>query len=141
MSLVSRATLVERGGLLRAIPRRRSSACSSGLSRSSRGPSSPGDTLFESALRALTIIADFGEPEAAVEILSRHVEDVERHVVAPKFIGAFYIYRWTGCCRRRWKVWDEEEEGRLCGGGQGADGASDTEPARSTNAGLGCHRK
>jgi hypothetical protein len=37
-------------------------------------------------LRALTLIGHLGEPEAAVEILSRHVEDVERTVVAPNFM-------------------------------------------------------
>jgi hypothetical protein len=48
-------------------------------------PELPGgtDEMFAVHLRALTMIAQYGEPEAAVEILSRHVEDVERGVVAP----------------------------------------------------------
>jgi hypothetical protein len=34
-----------------------------------------------------------GEPKAAIEILNRHVEDVERHVVAPKYVAIYHLYR------------------------------------------------
>jgi hypothetical protein len=58
-------------------------------------PELPGGTreMLDIQLGALTYIAELGEPEAAVEILNRHVEDVERHVVAPKHVARYSIYR------------------------------------------------
>jgi hypothetical protein len=62
-------------------------------------PELPGGTgpMFDVQFEALTMIADLGEPEVAVEILSHHVEDVERHVlnrnvVERKFVAEYYIY-------------------------------------------------
>jgi hypothetical protein len=49
--------------------------------------------MFAFYVIALNIIAKFGEPEAAVEILKRHVEDVERHVTAPNRVATYLIYR------------------------------------------------
>jgi hypothetical protein len=58
-------------------------------------PELPGGTkmLFGVHLRALTLISQYGEPEAAIELLSRHVGDVERGVVASKGVAAYYMYR------------------------------------------------
>jgi hypothetical protein len=49
--------------------------------------------MFTTHFSALSMIASLGEPEAAVEILNRHVEDVKRKIVAPKDLAAFSIYR------------------------------------------------
>jgi hypothetical protein len=47
----------------------------------------------ETYLRSLTDIARFGEPQAAVEILNRRVQDAERNKMAPKVLAKYYIYR------------------------------------------------
>jgi hypothetical protein len=54
-------------------------------------PELPGGTkkMFDDQIFALKFIAKWGEPEAAVEILGRHVEDVERHVVAPNRLATY----------------------------------------------------
>jgi hypothetical protein len=49
--------------------------------------------MFDIHLTALSCIAAFGEPEAAVDILSRHVENLERKLVAPSYMAKYYIYR------------------------------------------------
>jgi hypothetical protein len=66
-------------------------------------PELPGRTedLFTLNMRALTIIADYGDPEAAVEILSRHVEEVERGGWRPSMWLRSTSIAWTGCSRRR----------------------------------------
>jgi hypothetical protein len=51
------------------------------------------EDMFNRQFRALTIIAEFGEPEAAVEILSRHVQNIEGHVVAPLHVAEYYFHR------------------------------------------------
>jgi hypothetical protein len=58
-------------------------------------PELPGGTedMFRFHLPALNAIAAFGEPEAAVDILSGHVEEVERKVVAPRYLAKHQIYR------------------------------------------------
>jgi hypothetical protein len=58
-------------------------------------PELPGGTeeMFKTQLTALTRIAESGEPEAAVEILSRHVEDVETGVKARDHVAIYHIYR------------------------------------------------
>jgi hypothetical protein len=58
-------------------------------------PELPGKTkeMFFMHLRALALISRYGEPEASVEILSRHVEDVEKGVVAPNYLAAYFINR------------------------------------------------
>jgi hypothetical protein len=58
-------------------------------------PKLPGGTeeMFETQLTALTRIAESDEPEAAVEILSRHVEDVETGVKARNYMAIYHIYR------------------------------------------------
>jgi hypothetical protein len=62
-------------------------------------------------MKALAKIADLGEPEAAIEIFSRHVEDVERHVVAPNYVAKCLI------CRLEWLLvaadkFEKDEERR-----------------------------
>jgi hypothetical protein len=49
--------------------------------------------MFGTYFWALTIIGKFGEPEAAVEILNRHVEDVEKYVGAPNLVATYLISR------------------------------------------------
>jgi hypothetical protein len=58
-------------------------------------PELPGgtDEEFSSYLEALS---HFGESDAAVEILNRRVEDVERHVKAPYYLAQYYF------CRLHW---------------------------------------
>jgi hypothetical protein len=58
-------------------------------------PELPGGTklMFDVHLEALSTIARLGEPEAAVEILSRHVEDVESKVLAPNYMAKYYLLR------------------------------------------------
>jgi hypothetical protein len=51
------------------------------------------DMVFKVHLPALSHIAEYDSPEAALEILSRHVEDVERKVVAPSHMIKYYVYR------------------------------------------------
>jgi hypothetical protein len=46
-------------------------------------------------------IARFGEPEAAVEIFNRHVEEVERQWWRPIMWPSTTSIAWTGCSRRR----------------------------------------
>jgi hypothetical protein len=58
-------------------------------------PELPAETavMFNTCFRALTEIATFGEPEAAVEILSRHMEHVERRIIGPNHMARYYTYR------------------------------------------------
>jgi hypothetical protein len=62
-------------------------------------PELPGGVkrMFEVQMLALHFMARLGEPEAAVEILSRHVEDIESEVGASflglGYIAKYYIYR------------------------------------------------
>jgi hypothetical protein len=71
-------------------------------------PELPGGTkkMFEVQMDALDIIAECGEPEAAVEILSRHVEDVERYVSGPSRLAMYCIYRLAWLLGAAWKVKD-----------------------------------
>jgi hypothetical protein len=55
-------------------------------------PTETGD-LFSDYLGALAFVDQMGEPEAAVEILSRHVGEIERRLIAPNHVARFYIYR------------------------------------------------
>jgi hypothetical protein len=69
--------------------------------------------LFRMPLRALTVIDKFGEePEAAVEILSRHTEYVERHMVAPRHVARYCLSRlgWTLAAAVKFKG-DEAKRG------------------------------
>jgi hypothetical protein len=54
-------------------------------------PELPQDThaMFAIQFGALALMAELGEPGAAVEIFNCHVEDVERHVVAPKHVARY----------------------------------------------------
>jgi hypothetical protein len=49
--------------------------------------------MFDTSFGALDVIARLGEPEVAVDILSRHVEDIERKVVALNYVAKYLIYR------------------------------------------------
>jgi tetratricopeptide (TPR) repeat protein len=49
--------------------------------------------MFLTHFRALFYVARLGEPELAVEILNRHVEDIERRVVAPSDVARYCILR------------------------------------------------
>jgi hypothetical protein len=75
-------------------------------------PQLPADTeeMFDTCFRALTFIGQMGEPEAAVEILSRHVDDIERRVVAPNFMAQYYICRLDWLLAAAWKF--DEDEGK-----------------------------
>jgi hypothetical protein len=48
--------------------------------------------LFEFHLQALNMVRGLGEPEAAVEIFTRHLEEVERKVVAPSHTAKLRLY-------------------------------------------------
>jgi hypothetical protein len=76
-------------------------------------PELPGGTveLFNTHFAALIMIAQLGEPEAAVEILNRHVEDVEKRVVAPKDLAAFSIYRLNFLLGAAVKAKENEKKG------------------------------
>jgi hypothetical protein len=58
-------------------------------------PELPGDTrrLFMVQMTALAMIARFGEPEAALEILNHHVKDVDGRIIVPKYVAMYYLYR------------------------------------------------
>jgi hypothetical protein len=58
-------------------------------------PELPGGTIemIETYFGALTCLDKFGEPEAAVEISSRHVEDVEKKVVTSDHLGMYQVFR------------------------------------------------
>jgi hypothetical protein len=75
-------------------------------------PELPQDTelLEKTHFWALSIIADMGEPEAAVAILSPHVEYVEKKVADPKFAATFHISRWEWLLSAARKV--ERDEGK-----------------------------
>jgi hypothetical protein len=75
-------------------------------------PELPGGTemMFQIHLRALTKTTRLGEPEAAVEVLSRHVEEIERKVVAPNHVAKYYIYRLDLLLEAAMKF--EEDEGK-----------------------------
>jgi hypothetical protein len=64
-------------------------------------PELPGGTIemIETYFGALALIVQLGEPEAAVEISSRHVEDVEKKVVASDHLGICHVFRlhWVLC--------------------------------------------
>jgi hypothetical protein len=49
--------------------------------------------FFDVCLEALSYVAVFDGPEAALEILDRHVDDVERKVVAPNHLVKYYLHR------------------------------------------------
>jgi hypothetical protein len=71
------------------------------------------EKMFDWQLRSLSLIAKFGEPEAAVGILNRHVEDTERKMVAPSYasyVAKFYIYRLDWLLSAAQKV--EGDEGK-----------------------------
>jgi hypothetical protein len=51
------------------------------------------ELMFEGQLTALTIIGEYGEPGVAVEILNRHVEDMERHLIAPRHVREYHVNR------------------------------------------------
>jgi hypothetical protein len=65
--------------------------------------------MFERQMVALDLIADLGEPGAAVEILNRHMEDVKRHVVARNQIVMYYICGLEWLLKAAW--WDEGKRG------------------------------
>jgi hypothetical protein len=75
-------------------------------------PELPGGThqMITHRLRALTIVSDLGEPEAAIEIFSRHVEDVERKVVAPNHVAMCSIYRLDWLLAGAWKFEGDEDK-------------------------------
>jgi hypothetical protein len=58
-------------------------------------PELPGGTqkMFDIHLEILAYLAQMGEPEAAVEICSHHMEEVERHVKAPNNVAKYHFYR------------------------------------------------
>jgi hypothetical protein len=66
--------------------------------------------MFKTYFGALSTIAVLGEPEAAVGMLSRHVEDVESKVVDRKYVAKYYIYRLGWLLSAAWKV--KEDEGK-----------------------------
>jgi hypothetical protein len=49
------------------------------------------DQALEIYLRSLVMIARSGEPEAAVEILSRHVQEIERRVLSPRLATLYCL--------------------------------------------------
>jgi hypothetical protein len=77
-------------------------------------PELPGGTkdMFDAHLTLLSYVAEFGEPESAVEIFNAHVEEVERKVVAPNYAAKYYIYRldWLLAAARKF-VGDEGKRG------------------------------
>jgi hypothetical protein len=97
-SLISRGVLVEKG---RPAPGDTKDTLTRLLKRAVTEipwPELPGGTkaMFSFQMKALIVIANFGEPEAAIEIMNRHLEDVERHVVARKFVVPYTI------CHAQW---------------------------------------
>jgi hypothetical protein len=70
------------------------------------------DDLFSLHLRALLMISRLGEPEAAIEILSRHLEDIERSVVAPDLVATYCIYRLEWLLSAAIKFY--EDDGKRC---------------------------
>jgi hypothetical protein len=50
------------------------------------------------------------EPDVAIEILNRTVEDVERRIVAPIHVAEFHIFRVDWLLAAAWKF--KEDEGR-----------------------------
>jgi hypothetical protein len=75
-------------------------------------PELPGGTelMFNHPLQALSFVARCGEPEAALEIFSGHVEDVERKVSACNIVAKIYIYRLHWLLSAAVKF--DEDEGR-----------------------------
>jgi hypothetical protein len=95
LSLVSRATLLDKKGpalgdtkerLLGLLKR---AASETPWSEPPEGMAHKPETY----LRSLTDIARFGEPQVAVEILNRRVQDAERNRMTPKVLAKYYIYR------------------------------------------------
>jgi hypothetical protein len=75
-------------------------------------PELPIERILDAHLKALGFLAAFDEPEAAVEILSRHTEDVERHVVAPSHRAKYYLQRLDWLLSAARKVEGDDEEKR-----------------------------
>jgi hypothetical protein len=75
-------------------------------------PELPGGTqqMFDIHLELLAWLAMMDEPEAAVEIFSRHVEEVERGVVAPDYLAKYYIYRLDWLLLAAGKLKEDEEK-------------------------------
>jgi hypothetical protein len=69
------------------------------------------EDMFNAFFRALNLIATFGEPEVAVEILSRHVEDVEKHLTAPNHLAIYLIYRLDWLLLVAWDSRSDTEKG------------------------------
>jgi hypothetical protein len=99
-------------------------------------PELPGktDIVVAGHLRALTIIARLGEPEAAVEILARHVEDIERGLDAPNHLAVYYLYRLSWLLSAAVKVMDKEKSGAYVAEAKGL-----MEPAIRSLRGLQPH--
>jgi hypothetical protein len=80
-------------------------------------PELPGGTeeMFETFFGALDRISGFDEPEAAVEILSRHVEDVEGRVTDIRHLAIYFIHRLDWLLTAAWRIrldeGDEEKRG------------------------------
>jgi hypothetical protein len=78
-------------------------------------PELPGRTqeVFKVHLRALSLTALLGKPEAAVEVSSRHVPDVKRGVVAPKFVTKYHLCRleWLLSAARKFEGDEGKREG------------------------------
>jgi hypothetical protein len=111
-SLVSRAILLERG---RPAPGDTKETLVRLIKRAAielPWPELPGGAqdIFEGPFVSLDIIAKFGEPEAAVEILSQHVEDVERRLVARNHVAKWYIYRLDWLLSAAVKLAEDEEK-------------------------------
>jgi hypothetical protein len=110
--------------------------------------------MLETHCRALTVLDHLGEPEIAVEISGRHVEDVERHVIkAPLLLAAFYICRLDWLLSAAWKYskcgicgncanCDEVKRGAYVAEAKGLmERTTRARAARVANTGVGCHRK
>jgi hypothetical protein len=79
--------------------------------------------LFLTCFGALSLIADFGEPEEALEILSPHVKDVESKVVDRNYVAQYYIFRseWLVSAAEKFKE-DEGKRGAYVAEARGAMG-------------------
>jgi hypothetical protein len=66
------------------------------------------EKLFLMCFRALSLIAGFGEPAAALAILDRHVNDLENKVVDREYAAKFYVFRLDWLLSAALKAVDEE---------------------------------
>jgi hypothetical protein len=66
--------------------------------------------LFDVHLKALMVLSKFGEPEAAAEIIKRHVENIERKLVGPNHMAQYYVHRLEWLLAAAAKF--EEDEGK-----------------------------